>query len=131
MNKINWKEILGWTETQLDEIRIAGFSYLRQGKYDIALTFFQTLVIIDPAKPYNWQTLGALHLELGRGEDAIHYLETALEMTPNHNTTLMNYCKALFMVGRKNAGLELARQLKTSPNPAIASFARALILAHE
>ena len=48
MSRINWLEELEWGEDQIEELRIAGYAYLRQGKYDIALKFFKALVILDP-----------------------------------------------------------------------------------
>ena len=53
MGKINWKDHLGWSEEQLEDLRYTGFSYIRQGKYEIALAFFEALVILDPSSVYN------------------------------------------------------------------------------
>jgi hypothetical protein len=40
MSKINWLEKLKWSGEQLDDLQTAGFAYIRQGKYDIALPIF-------------------------------------------------------------------------------------------
>ena len=71
MSKINWLKELGWTEDHLDEIRNAGYSYIRQGKYDIALPFFEALVILNPDSAYDAQALGALYLQTNQPEQAI------------------------------------------------------------
>jgi tetratricopeptide (TPR) repeat protein len=126
----DWRKILGWSEVQLDELRITGYSYLRQGKYDLALPFFEALVIVDPGKPYNWQTLGALFLELGQPEKALGYLNKALEMDPKHSASLVNKSKALLELNQIDEGIAVAKKLKRDPDYRIASMARALILAY-
>lgn len=130
MSNRNWRALFGWTEVQVDELRLAGYSYIRQGKYDMALDFFEALVILDNEKPYNWQTLGALHLELGNTDKAIETLTKALDMAPNHAGTLLNFTKALFMKGKIEEGLRNAEKLKNHDDRRIASFAKALLLAY-
>lgn len=130
MSRIDWREILNWSEEQVDELRLAAYSYIRQGKYDIALPFFETLVIVDGSKPYNWQTLGALYLEMDQGEKSIETLQRALSMDPTHPPTQLNYTKALFMIGKTDEGLKEAEKLKNHSIRRISSFARALLLAY-
>lgn len=130
MGTVNWRQVLGWTESQLEELRLTGYYYIRQGKYDVALPFYEALVIVDPDKPYNWQTLGALYLELGEKEKALEHLERALQMNPKHAPTLLNHTKALIETGDLDKGLQMARVLKKHSNAQIASFASALLLAY-
>ena len=121
---------LKWTPEHLDDLRYTGYAYLRQGKYDIAINFFEALTIIDPESAYDAQTLGALYLQIGDPKAAIKWLDRALKIEADHAPTLLNMCKALFMVGRKEEGLKLAHILKKEPNLSIANVASALILAH-
>lgn len=130
MSKINWKEILGWKEEQLDEIRQTGFAYIRQGKYTIALPMFQALVVLDNHSHYDLQTLGALYLELNNPAEASKYLERALQFDADHAPTLLNLVKALFLLGKKEEGLRLAELLKSDNNSQISSVAKALLLAY-
>lgn len=130
MGRINWRDKLGWTEEQLDEMRFAGFSYIRQGKYDIALPFFQALVVLDPESSYDSQTLGALHLQMNNPELALKALDRALKIEADHGPSLLNLAKALFMLGRKEEGLKLAEILSREKDPAIANIAKALLLAY-
>lgn len=127
---VNWRTVLGWTESQLEELRLTGYYYIRQGKYDIALPFYEALVIVDPDKPYNWQTLGALQLELGETQKARENLERALEMNPKHAPTLLNHTKALIELGDMETGIQMARMLKKHSNRQVSSFATALLLAY-
>lgn len=129
MSKINWLEKLDWTEEQLEDLRVTGYAYLRQGKYDIALSFFEALNILDSESAYDAQTLGALYLQLGNPAKALKYIDKALKLEGDHTPTLLNLSKALFMLGKKEEGLKLAHVLKDEPNLAISNFARALILA--
>lgn len=129
MDKINWMEKLGWGEDQLDDLRFTGYAYTRQGKYDIALDFFRALVILDPENIYDAQMLGAIYVELDEPEEAVKALEHALKLEGDHTPALINLCKALFMLGRTNEGLKLAKILQKDKDLNVSSNARALILA--
>lgn len=130
MSKINWTKELHWNEEHLDDLRYTGFAYLKQGKYDIAITFFEALAVLDPENAYDSQTLGALYLQIGEPKKAIKYLDQALKIEGDHAPTLLNLCKALFMMGKKDEGLKLANILKNEPSIQISNIAKALILAH-
>lgn len=130
MSRIDWLNKLGWTEEQLEDLRFAGYAYLRQGKYEIAISFFEALTILDPNSSYDAQTLGALYLQLNQPEKALKYLDRALKMEADHAPTLLNLCKAFFMLGKKEEGLKLAHILKNEPNMMISNAAKALIMAH-
>lgn len=130
MGKTRWQKLLGWSEDHLEEIRQCGFSYIRQGRYDIAVPLFQALVVMEDATAYDFQTLGALYVEIDRPEEALRWLEKGLKLEPDHACTLLNYAKALFMLGNRERGLELARKLAKHKEFAIASMAKALILAY-
>lgn len=130
MGKINWREKLGWNEEELEDLRFSGYSYLRQGKYDIAIKFFEATTVLDPDNAYDAQTLGALYLQINEPSKALKYFDKALKLEADHAPTLLNLCKAFFMLGKKEEGLKLANILKNEPDPIIANTARALILAH-
>jgi tetratricopeptide (TPR) repeat protein len=130
MGRINWQEILKLSEEQIEDLRYTGYAYLRQGKYDVALSFFEALSALDRNSAYDSQTIGALYLEMGQPEKALKYLEKALKIEADHAPTLLNMCKALFMVGKTDEGLKLAAMLKNENEPHIANVAKALILAH-
>lgn len=128
--KIDWMKSLGWTDEHLEEFRYAGYSYIRQGRYDTALPFFEALVVLNKNNSYDVQTLGALYVQLNIPEKAITYLDRALQLDADHSPTLLNLTKAFFMAGRKEEALRLATLLKADPNPFISSNAQALILAY-
>ncbi|CDR34676.1 tetratricopeptide repeat protein [Criblamydia sequanensis] len=131
MSRINWLEKLKWNEEQIEDIQNAAYAYIKQGKYDIALPFFEALVVLEPDNPYNSQTLGALHLQLGHAKEAIRALDQALKIEADHGPTLLNLTKALFMLGKRDEGLKLAHILKNEKDLSISNVARALILAYE
>lgn len=130
MGKINWRESLGWSEEILEEMRTTGYAYIRQGKYDIALPFFEALCVLDPESSYDAQTLGAIYLQINNPSKALKYFDKALKMEADHAPTLLNLTKALFMLGKKEEGLKLANILKNEPNLSISNMAKALILAY-
>ena len=130
MSKINWTQELKWTEEHLEDLRYSGYAYLRQGKYDIAITFFEALTVLDPENAYDSQTLGALFLQINEPKKALKWLDHALKIEGDHAPTLLNLCKALFMLGKKEEGLKLANILKNETSIQISNVAKALILAH-
>lgn len=131
MSKIDWTKFLGWSEEQLEDLRYAAYAYIRQGKYDIALPIFEALTILNPNSTYDSQTLGALYLEMKQPAKAAKALEKALKLEGDHASTLLNYCKALLMLGKKEEALKLANILKNEKDPMISNAAWALLLAHQ
>jgi tetratricopeptide (TPR) repeat protein len=129
MSRINWCQLLEWTNEQLEDLRATGYSYIRQGKYDIALSFFEALAILDPESAYDAQTLGAIYLELGQPTIALRHFDKALKLDGDHTPTLINLTKAFFILGKKEEALKLANILKNENDVAISNVAKALILA--
>ena len=130
MSDIDWISILGWGEEELEDLRLVGYSYIRQGKYDIATTFFEALVVLIPDCIYDMQTLGALYLQRGNNLMALNYIEKALKLDPNHAPTLLNRTKALFALGYKKQALAQAYLLEKNSEIDIANQAQALIMAY-
>lgn len=130
MSQINWLDLLGWGPDQMEDIRFAGYSYLKQGLYQDALKFFEALVILSKDHVYDLQTLGALYLETGNHLSALNYLERALKIEGGHEPTLLNRAKALFLLGYKKQALAQSASLERSSNPVVANQARALTLAY-
>lgn len=130
MGRIQWLKELNWTEEQLEDLRFAGFAYVRQGKYDIALPFFEALIILDPESSYDAQTLGAIYLQLNNPIKALKTFDRALKLEADHAPTLLNVTKALLMLGRKEEAIKLANILKNERDGAISNVARALLLAY-
>ena len=130
MSQINWIELLGWNKTQIEDIRFAGYAYIKQGHYEQALKFFEVLVILPEKDVYDLQTLGAIYLQLGNNLAALNYLEKSLAIDPSHEPTLLNRVKALFLLGYKKQAVLQASKLEKSSNPYIADQSRALNLAY-
>lgn len=130
MGTIKWVEKLGWSEENVEDLRYTGYAYIKQGKYDIALTFFEALVILEHDNAYDLQTLGALYIELNQPEKAMNCFDAALKLDGDHTPTLLNLTKAFLMLGKREDGLRLAHVLKNDPSPAISNVAKALILAY-
>lgn len=123
-------EQLGWTDDHLEDLRYAGYAYIRQGKYDIALPFFEALTVLDTENAYDVQTLGAIYLQLNNPVKALKAFDKALKLEADHGPTLLNLTKTFFMLGKKDEALKLANILKNEPDAAISNVAKALILAY-
>ena len=130
MSDKKWLDILGWGKEELDDLRFVAFSYIKQGIYDIALTFFDAILVLNPPGAYDLQTVGAIHLQMGNGLKALDFLDRALKVDPTHLPTQVNRARALFMLGYKRQGLAAAMELEKSPDKNIAAQASALILAY-
>jgi len=126
----NWLEILGWGQEEVADLRNAAYLYIRQGIYDVALTFFDALSVLAPPIPYDLQTMGALYLQTGNGLKSLDYLDRALKLDPGHLPTQLNRAKALFMLGYKRQGLVQAMELEKCSDPEIAAAAAALTLSY-
>ena len=130
MSQVDWLSILGWNKDELEDLRFVGYSYIKQGNYEFAITFFEALVILAPESLYDLQTLGALYLQKGNNLMALNYIEKAVKLDPAHLPTLLNRTKALFALGYKRQALSQARSLEKSDQEQIAGQAQALIMAY-
>ncbi len=130
MSNTKWNEILGWGSEEMEDLRFVGFSYIQQGQYDIAISFFQALCILEPKNAYDLQMLGALYLQKGNGLAALENLDKSLKIEPNHFGTLLNRCKTLFLLGYTKQGLQQAEELKKCEDGEIAKQATALLLSY-
>jgi tetratricopeptide (TPR) repeat protein len=130
MDETNWREILGWTPQHIEDLRYVGFSYIKEGKYDIALTIFEALLVLNPQAAYDLQTLGALYLQMGNNLSALDHLERAIKVDKTHAPTLLNRAKALFLLGYKKQGQDQLIPLLQHPSREIATQAAALQLAY-
>lgn len=130
MGKKNWMEILGWTDEELNDMRFIAYSYIKQGIYDTALTFFDALAVLSPPSAYDLQTLGALYLQKGEALKALDFLDRSLKSAPDHLPAKLNRAKALFLLGYKKQGLVQSLELEKSLDPDIAKEASALVLAY-
>ncbi len=130
MNSKEWQEILGWGQEEIEDLRFVGYSYIKQGLYDIAIKFFEALVVLAPADSYHLQTLGALYLQKGNNLAALNYIERALRIEPQHVPTLLNRTKALLSLGYRRQAFLQAQELQKNPDPQVASQATALLMAY-
>ena len=126
----NWMDMLGWGKNEIDDMRFVAYSYIKEGIYDVAITFFDALEVLVPPTSYDLQTMGALHLQIGNGLKALDYLDRALKLDPMHLPTQLNRAKTLFMLGYKRQGLVAARELEKNESKEVQEQASALILAY-
>lgn len=130
MSSVQWSDILGWDGEAIEDLRYLGYSYLKQGKYEIARSFFEALVTLNRENSYDLQTLGGLYLETGKNLQALNTIEKALKLEPSHAETLLNRAKALFALGYRRQAISQANSLLRDSNPLIANQASALLLAY-
>jgi tetratricopeptide (TPR) repeat protein len=134
MTKVDWIKRLGWDYNQIEDIRFVGYHYIRQGRYDIAKTFFEALVAVSADQPlieqlaYDYETLGAIYLQLNDYARALRYLERAYKMQPENGKILLNKAKALIALSRPLEGLAVAYELFMGKDPILRDRAHALIL---
>ena len=131
MAKKKWLEILNWSEKNINDLRIVAYSYIKEGKYDIALKFLNALKILSPNNVYEKQTIGAIYLQQGKSLDALTNFDEALKADPYHYPTLLNRAKALFSLGYKIQAKAQTYSLVHCKDKSIAKDAKALLTAFE
>ncbi len=119
-------EFLGWQPKQLKDLQMVAFLYLKQGKYDVAKTFFEALTVLEPKQAYNWQALGSVKLELKEFQDCLVCLDKALQLDPHHYPTLLNKAQALFSLGHLPQAYEIVESLKSCSDAKVARQAALL-----
>ena len=130
MSNIQWMEVLGWGKKHIEDMRFIGNCYVKQGKYDIAITFFEALCLLSNTT-FDKQTMGALYLQIGKNNEALTYLDQALKEMPDHLPTQLNRAKALFSLGNKEEATAQAKPLLKAEDLRIASQASSLLVAFE
>lgn len=130
MNGMDWNRLLGLDHQDREKLRHTGYGYLKGGNYQAALIYFEGLSLIERGNLFDLQALGCIHLQMGKGSEAIFYFDRALEVDPADLRTQLNRAKALFAVGDCDRALEIARELAKSSDEMIASLAEALVMAH-
>jgi len=129
-NKTDWKDVLGWDEDEINDLRFVGYSYVRQGHYTIALKFFEAIAVLEPMSAYDLQMVGALYLQLGENLKALTYIDRSLAINHNQPHTLLNRAKALLLLGYHKQGLSQAKKLQTNEDKSIVDQAEAILLAY-
>lgn len=130
MSQTNWSEILGWGQREVDDLRFVGYSYIKQGMYETALTFFNAIKILSEPTLYDLQTVGALYLQLSDGNKALEYLNQALQLDPSHIPSKLNRAKALLLLGYYQQGIDEAKKVQISEDKELRDQAAALILSN-
>jgi tetratricopeptide (TPR) repeat protein len=131
MSEVNWSDVLGWGPTHLQELRFSGYTYLKEGKFDIARIFFEALVVVDPKNPFDLRMLGAIFLLLGDSSKALNFLDQSLTLEPTHFGARLNKAKALLYLGKIPEGLKAAGELVNCQEIDVANDAQALLLAYK
>ena len=121
--------VLGWGELELNNLQFIGFSYIKQGKYDIAKTLFEALEVLDATNPYNLHTLGAIYVETKEPYKALNVLEKALKLDPQNELSKFNKIQALLSLGFKKQALEVCQELSGGKDQILRSKADAILLA--
>ena len=132
MSGLKWNEVLGWDQEQMEDFRVLAFFYIREGKYQMAKTFLEALVILNPESVYDLQTLGALFLQLNEPVSALNYLEKAQQLDPKNSIIQINRIKAMLSMGYREEGLSLLEEfIPNCPDKFLVSDAEALKMAYQ
>lgn len=123
--------VLGWNQEDLNNLQFIGFSYIKQGKFDIAKPLFEALEVLDPHNCYNLNTLGGIYIETKEPYKALNALEKALSLEPDNENYQFNKIQALLSLGFKKQALEASLLLAQGKDPILKSKAEALLLAEK
>jgi tetratricopeptide (TPR) repeat protein len=100
-----------------------GSAYMLQGKFDLAVTYFQRAIDIKPTQLAH-SNLGIMHYYTGNHEAAIENQRAAVKLQPNDHTARANLGDVLLAAGWLNEGRQAfvdanemaARALLVNPN---------------
>ncbi len=127
---MDWINVLGLGKAEIEDIRYVAYSYIKQGVYDVALTFFDALRVLEPSNAYDLQTTGAIYLQMNDPVKALDFLDRALKLDPNHLATKLNRSKALLMLGLKKQAFSVLDDLQKCKDVEIRQTANAIMLAY-
>lgn len=127
---MDWQNYLELSDDSIEDLRYVGYLYIKQGCYDIALDFFNALIILNPGNSYDLQTLGSLYLQKGKYSQALPYLDRAIKIDPTNYLVMLNKAKVLFSLGYRTEGIAQARIAAECKDQKIATQAAALINAY-
>jgi len=127
---MDWQSYLELTDESLEDLRSVGYLYVKQGCFDIALDFFNALLIFNPGNAYDESIVGALYLEKGKYSEALEHLDEVLKTEPNNYLVLLNKAKTLFALGYRTEAIAITKMISNSPNKKLSSQALALLKAY-
>jgi tetratricopeptide (TPR) repeat protein len=127
---VEWREVIGWGQDEVDELRAIAYAYMRQGQLKLAQTFFEALVILEPNSLYDLRTLAGLRDLLGDPQGSVTLYQEALTRDPRDPFSQLGLAKAQLAAGQATDALPRLQQLATSPDKRIATDAQALLLAY-
>lgn len=120
--------ILGWNDKDMRSLELVAYSYIKQGKFDIAQKILEGLEVLEPANLYILQTLGAVYLELKNPYKALDTLEKALKLDPSSEVSKFNRIQALISLGFKKQALQECQLMLDAQNKTLKDKAAALLL---
>ncbi|OGN62524.1 MAG: hypothetical protein A3F09_05605 [Chlamydiae bacterium RIFCSPHIGHO2_12_FULL_49_11] len=124
---MDWKTVLGFREDQIADLRSIGYAYAKEGLYETAKKVFEALTILVKTEVYDFQTLGAIYLEMGNHLKALETLDKALDLDPSHGPTQLCKAKAMLLLGYKNEARRIISLLTTSSDPSVKGQSLALL----
>lgn len=127
----NWLERIGWSNNEIEDIRLIAYLYVKQGQYKTALILFEGLLLLKPENVYDLQSIGGIHLQMKNPLLALQYFDRALKVNPDHELTKLNRMKALLALGYRKQAYRASQDLLQSPNKEYAQTAEALLLSYQ
>ncbi|NGX34804.1 MAG: hypothetical protein K1060chlam1_01160 [Candidatus Anoxychlamydiales bacterium] len=127
---MDWQSYLELSDESIEDLRSVGYLYVKQGCFDIALDFFNALLIFNPGNTYDESIVGALYLENGKYTEALEHLDESLKVEPKNYLVLLNKAKTLFSLGYRTEALAITKMISNCPNKKLASQALALLQAY-
>ncbi|NGX49080.1 MAG: hypothetical protein K940chlam5_00676 [Candidatus Anoxychlamydiales bacterium] len=127
---MDWQNYLELTDDSIEDLRSVGYLYVKQGCFDIALDFFNALLILHPGNSYDESIIGALYLEKGKYLEALEHLDEVLKVDPSNYLVLLNKAKTLFSLGYRTEAIAITKMLSNCPDKKLSSQASALIEAY-
>ncbi|NGX52976.1 MAG: hypothetical protein KR126chlam5_01283 [Candidatus Anoxychlamydiales bacterium] len=127
---MDWQNYLELSADSIEDLRSVGYLYVKQGCFDIALDFFNALLVLNPGNSYDESMIGALYLEKGKYLEALEHLDEVLKIDPNNYLVLLNKAKTLFSLGYRTEAIAITKMISNCPDKKLSSQASALMEAY-
>jgi Flp pilus assembly protein TadD len=127
---VEWREVVGWDQDEIEEMRAIAYAYLRQGHLALARTFYEALVVLDPNSLYDLRTLAVLRDLQGDTDGALTLYGKVLQLEPTDPFASLGLAKAQLAAGRRGEAIPRLQKLSTIPDRRVAADAQALLQAY-
>ena len=104
-------QFLGFTDSNYYEIEMVAHNFYTQKRYSKAITILEGLFSLDRQRHYPLLLMGEVQMAKNNLDEALNYLQEALEVEPTDATTLLKLGELHIKAERPEEGKKVLTQL--------------------